>query len=472
MNTIKSIFVAVTLIAVGYGTHKVLHSPADDRLSAENIWDNSVGLEVPNVVNDSSAFDLPPLRKSDSSSVQNPFAVHPNPAKSDGTTGNPFATGPTTYPTPSPKPPVTQMESVPQTSISQYENPGRPDLGIGEVKSPDTSFPELTPPAPLQSENTMANSSPPALPDLSLSPPASSSDPHGLANLPNVPPVASVGIAPDAGPLNIPPPLPGSDNPGVAMTFQQPVSDNAEPSAVSAQAFANAWQTAQQSIGQGKLAEALATLSSVYNHPMNEAQRGQLLSMLDQLAGTVIYSQQHLLHPAYTPRGGETTAQVAMRQRVPADLLARVNGINPHQPLSSDMRLKLVTGPFRGELSRSKRELTLFLGKHYAGRFSVSFGNDFPTQATSFEVFEKSGARVYSDPRTGQQIAAGTPINPYGEHWIGLRSDGVATATCGMHSFGAGLDASDSRGCIGLASNDANDLKAILGLGSGITVVR
>lgn len=486
MNTIKTIFVTVTLLAVGYGTHKVLNSPGDDRLSQEGIWSQHGGIEIPGVSNEPS-LDLPPLHQSPGTSSANPFVPNGNDTSSSRA-DNPFKPNalpdsPPPYAAPSPNdsaPPITRMEPVPGDAVSRYGNPDRPDLGIGALKSPSTALPEIPAPAPLQPANPPVAVTNASQPNESSPAPSISSDPYAMAGLPpnvSTPPTPSVGQSPPIGPLTIPPPSFDSNGVnGATMNFQQPIVETpaaaATPTQESIAAFSSAWQNAQNFIGQGKLADALGALSSIYNQPMNDAQRGQLVSLLDQLAGTVIYSQQHLLHPAYTPRPGETTAQVAMRQRVPADFLARVNGVNPHQPLSPDMRLKVVTGPFRGELSRSRRELTLFLGNQYAGRFSVSLGNDFPAQSTSFEVFEKSGARAYNDPRTGQQIPAGNPANPYGAHWIGLRVDGATSTTCGMHSAGAGLDASDSRGCIGLASNDADDLKAILELGSGITVVR
>jgi len=451
MNTIKTLFVTATLLAVGYGTHIVLNRPdGGSALSQERIWEHE-GIQIPGVPNGIANVELPQLE---------PAIVAPS------ENANPFASS---VPTPTAVPqPTTKMVEVPKNnalsaSIGSFNN--RPDLGIQsleippqvpsqpsalEIPSVPTAAINLTP-----ATNAIGNVVSPAQPAATVGP--------------LTPPVSQLAASTSTSTGAI----------GAATNYQQPVSPPSSVAAVlppatpiSAATYASTWQTAQTQIGRGELAAALGTLSGIYNHTMDAVQREQLVALLDQLAGPVIYSQQHLMNSAYIPRAGETTAQVATRLRVPADFLARVNGINPQQPLTSDMRLKVVNGPFRAEISKSRRELTVFLGGHYAGRFAVSIGSDFPQNTTSFEVFEKSGARAYSDPRTGQQIPAGHPMSPFGGHWIGLRSGAAGGGVnCGMHSIGTGFDAGDSRGCIGLSDADADDLKAILELGSPITVV-
>lgn len=474
MNTIKTMFVTATLLAVGYGTHIVLNRPAGSSpLSEERIWEHQ-GIELPGVPNAIANVELPQLQPAVSETIggnANPFAqplapprAAANPFASNGNPVAPFA--PTATPVPQP---TTNLVDVPgnhSLSASAGSFQGRPDLGI---QSFDKPLPTQSHPPALEIPAIAATGT-----SLTPSPPINNTAPPQPAATvgPLTPPVSQLAVSTENNASS-------ELFSGATTNYQQPVSSPsvtplAAPHAakLSAATFASTWQAAQTQIGRGELAAALATLSGIYNHSMNNVQREQLVALLDQLAGPVIYSQQHLMNPAYTPRVGETTAQVATRQRVPADFLARVNGINPQHPLTPDMKLKVVNGPFRAEISKSRRELTVFLGGHYAGRFAVSIGSDFPMQATSFEVFEKSGARAYTDPRTGQQMPAGHPMSPFGSHWIGLRSsDSSNILNCGMHSVGAGFDAADSRGCIGLSGADADDLKAILELGSPITVV-
>jgi hypothetical protein len=224
----------------------------------------------------------------------------------------------------------------------------------------------------------------------------------------------------------------------------------------------------------GDLVNALLSLSILYSdESLYDVQRDRLITLLDKLAGTVIYSTQHLVSAPYVVAPGDTWESVAQQWQVPAAFLSRVNGIPPQAPLQAGQQLKVVSGPFRAELSLSRRELTLYLGRYYAGRFNVGIGRGLPANVSSLEVFEKSGPRPYFDARTGQSIAPGAADSPYGQFWIGLRSGGgQVDPGLGIHDTGAAIEASDTRGCITVSSRDADDLQAILSIGSRIDLTR
>ena len=238
--------------------------------------------------------------------------------------------------------------------------------------------------------------------------------------------------------------------------------------------FDNTWSAAQEKLLHGQLVEALLSLSFLYSDDqLQDAQRNQLIERLDQLAGSVIYSPEHLLERPYVIQGGESWDQIAGEYQVPAGFLARVNGLPVESSPPAGATLKVVRGPFRGELSLSRRELTLFLGRHYAGRFNVGIGRDLPAHVNTMEVVEKTSARAYTDARTGELISAGAPENPYGSHWIGLRDvQSASDSFLAIHSTGAAIGAADTRGCITVSDRDADDLQAILSIGSRIEIRR
>jgi lipoprotein-anchoring transpeptidase ErfK/SrfK len=62
--------------------------------------------------------------------------------------------------------------------------------------------------------------------------------------------------------------------------------------------------------------------------------------------------------------------------------------------------------------------------------------------------------------RNGREVPPGHPENPYGPFWIGLGSD-----QC-IHGLASGMP----RGCIGLTPRDAQDLYAILSVGSEVKI--
>ena len=234
-------------------------------------------------------------------------------------------------------------------------------------------------------------------------------------------------------------------------------------------------QSVQQQLDNGELAAALTALSQWYTSPTaREDRKAQLLPLLDQLAGSVIYSRRHLLEPSYTVQEHETLEQIAQRYHIPMNLLAKINGIAAPYDLFPGETLKVMRGPFRAETSLSRRELTLFLDTDYAGRFSVRLGSDVSIDDGVLEVAEKLEQPTYTDSENGQEIPPDSPDNPYGRHWIGLRqlSSLSPSDALGIHGTGEGCNPDDSRGCIGLEARDAEDLYSILSIGSTVRIVR
>ena len=59
------------------------------------------------------------------------------------------------------------------------------------------------------------------------------------------------------------------------------------------------------------------------------------------------------------------------------------------------------------------------------------------------------------------------PSNPYGHRWIGLRGDQITAA----HDVGIHVDTgTPEAGCIAVSPVDADDLTAILSVGSRVTI--
>lgn len=211
--------------------------------------------------------------------------------------------------------------------------------------------------------------------------------------------------------------------------------------------------------------DALVKLSSHYTDPnLNADEYSQLIDMLDPLAGKVIYSTEHLVEPAYQAQPGDTLKNIADRYEVPWQLLANINGIENPETLLAGRELKVVRGPFRAEVSLSKNELTLFVGKLYAGRFTISVGNNPAPLPGQYQINDKQPGRTYY-AGNGQTIPIDDPNNPYGRVWLDL---GNNLCIHGSSPNGA----SPGQGCIALTARDAGDVYGILSKGSSIVIVR
>ncbi len=257
-----------------------------------------------------------------------------------------------------------------------------------------------------------------------------------------------------------------------ADPFVQQTSAAAAASFPSAGSYDDAWKEAQGLLQQGQLDAAHRLLSNWYGDAsLTPVMRDQLVELLSQLAGTLIYSTEHHLEPAYTVKSGETLADIAKLYNVSPQLLAKINGIADPARLQPGTQLKVVRGPFTALVSLSQRELTLALEGRYAGRFPIAIGQEWQPTEGEFEVKTK-----YTNPTyfgRNQTIDAENPDNPLGEHWVGLISkDGAYSGPLGIHGTNdpASLHSTDSRGYLRLAPQDAEDIFDILTVGSQVVI--
>lgn len=322
--------------------------------------------------------------------------------------------------------------------------------------------------------------------------------PHGVDQMPPLPsPGNPFANAPPSDPAAVqqgaPPPAaaPGFDAPGAQapVAGQEyappaaglPVSPGAlgdrynTPSAqgvatqpAGGSGFAAVMEAARRDLEAGQLASALRQLSTCYDQPqLSPGEQQQLNQLLDQVAGTVVYSTQHLLEPPYEIQAGERLEDIAERYNVPWRLLAKINGIDDPQSLRPGERLKMVRGPFNAVISLEKRQLTLMLADgSYAGRFAIGLGGEHPAREGVYAVSDKVINPVYHG--RDRAIAADDPSNPLGERWIGLGPEMGIHGTNRPENIGR----TDLPGSISLSPRDVEDVYDILGVGSKVTIRR
>jgi lipoprotein-anchoring transpeptidase ErfK/SrfK len=238
------------------------------------------------------------------------------------------------------------------------------------------------------------------------------------------------------------------------------------PTSKPGRSYENAKQVAMDQIESGDLKKALATLSVFYNaQELTNSQRVDMVDMLDALAREVIYSRRHLMDFAYVVAPGESLEQISKRYNVPAEVLARINGLDMAFDTPAGTKLKIVPGPFRAEVNLSRNELTLFAGDLYAGRYPASFGTEPQPNPGEYQVLDKQRDRNYYSSN-GMQISTTDPANPYGGYWIDLGQD-----VC-IHGSAEAEGGPSHLGCISLSPLDANDVFGMLGRGSQVTIRR
>lgn len=391
---------------------------------------------------------------------------------------------------------LTRPPDAPPREVAQMDDMSfaPPDIQFGDSTDPRLVAPPLTPPryqdspvAPLAPPRPGPPPSWPADDDSELDEPDLPAGPglgipEGITLPPAAPPARSVPAPPLMAPSATPPfatPATESEpadprlqrNPFVNEQVVVRPSDmrgagTVEPvEQVGVRAYERAWKLAQSQIKDNKLHEALGTLSVFYkSQDLTPQEHQELVDVLDPLAGRVIYSREHLVEPPYIVRRNDRLSEIAQRYNVPPQVLQKINVVQNPDVLVPGTELKVVTGPFRADVDLAQQELTVFLGRLYAGRFPITVGNDPQPMEGEFSVRDKRQDRAYFG-MDGRQIPAGSPTNPFGQVWLDLGRE------VSIHGSPVSGGPSPS-GCISLSPQDADDVYGILSIGSTVRILR
>ncbi len=287
---------------------------------------------------------------------------------------------------------------------------------------------------------------------------------------------AAAGLAPSYDP-------PGSDHDTGAARYDRPpasrrdfglMPDRGHSHHDTEQGFQRLMDEVYRKLDAGRLAEAHRELSRLYRDPGLTAQQArQVVELLDQLAGTVIFSRQSLLEPPYVVRPGDTLQSIADQYDVPPELIANINGIRDPRGVQPGQELKVVRGPFYAMLHLGDYELSLMLGDLYAGRFRVGLGREQPELEGNYIVTYKGAGPTYYGA-DGVTIEAHDPRNPLGHLWIGLGKGYEQPAHIGIHGTNdpQNIGRAAPRCHIALDRRDIEDVYGILSIGSRVIIRR
>lgn len=367
-------------------------------------------------------------------------------------------------------------QSAPPIAPSFGPGSGMPSVSTPPRGSEAPAFPGAAAPSPAAASPWIqggppANSPPPAV---ASAPPFENAPPNGGSPFP--PAAEAAGSSPPAYELppanESAPPLPpagGEASPYDRYREAPPAADaGVQAAAPGPGGFPAAMEAAKRELEAGQMAAALRQLSAWYDNPqLTPVEQQQLNQLLDQIAGTVVYSTQHLLEAPYEVQSGERLEDIGQRYDVPWQLLAKINGIDDPQSLRPGERLKVVRGPFTAVVSLQKREMTVLLSDgSYAGRFKIGIGVDQPPREGVFAVSDKATDPVYRG--RDRAIPPHDPNNPLGARWIGLGADLGIHGTNRPESIGR----TDLPGSISLDPRDIEDVFDILSVGSKVTIRR
>lgn len=268
-------------------------------------------------------------------------------------------------------------------------------------------------------------------------------------------------------------PQPKVDSPGPVETTPRRREDPPEATDEVARLLA----AARARFEAGDLIEARVHLNRALRHaqatePQRAAIRKDMAHINDELVFSPKVAKGDPFTELYTIQPNDSLVKIASRQGLAIDhrFIARINRMsNPNQIRLGD-KLKLVRGPFHAIVSKSAYRLDLYVGDPsdpedpqrwmFIRSFDVGLGEGNSTPVGDFIV--KADSKLINphwvNPRTGQAFAADDPLNPIGEHWLGLSGLGDAAAVSGYGIHGtidpASIGRMQSMGCIRLRPDD------------------
>lgn len=453
MDTLKTSVVVVLLLAVLYGVYVILNQPESNPQDLAWSGDDPVNVELGTPEEESGdAGQAAEFGQMATPETISEVGSYPPPMTStaDAATATPAAPS---LPIPDPTGRATSSIAAPELivgdsdsdpySATQSESPAMPEDAVQAVNPVEPLSPTATAgPGELAGDGGSRYGS--------VDPPIAMPDEY---------PTASGEVT--AAPADAASTLAASGS-GDAPASPDPVADTRS---VGSSEFEGLMQSVRTKVADGQWYEALMKLTFAYtNFDLTEQEKKQTLELLDPLAGKVIYSQEHLIEPAYQVQTGESLFKIAEEHAVPWQLLANINSLQDPEALQPGTSLKVVRGPFRAEVSLANSEMTLFVNKLYAGRFPISLGNDPAPTPNEYSIRDKQPGRTYY-AGDGRTIPIDDPSNPYGRVWLDLGGDVCIHGTSPNGAPG-GL------GCISLSPIDAGDIYGILSKGSRVLIRR
>jgi LysM repeat protein len=205
---------------------------------------------------------------------------------------------------------------------------------------------------------------------------------------------------------------------------------------------------------------------------LSSAEAEQVQTLLNQLAGTVLYSTQNCLEPPYTVRAGDTLESIAQQCNVPWQLLAKINGIPASNQIQPGQQLKVIHGPFAATIDVGRNQLTLLVDGRYAGRFPVTIDPGVAVSEGTWMLDQKLSAPSGTPTPPSSIYAVGPTVV---DHELVLaRRNGLAavdrvTIVSGLMSSPS-APAMISGPTIHMAPGDADEVADILSVGSQVTI--
>ena len=175
------------------------------------------------------------------------------------------------------------------------------------------------------------------------------------------------------------------------------------------------------------------------------------------------------LGSTYVVTKGDTLSAIASRHKVGTGLLVHLNDLkNPHL-IRVGQRLRVIEGPFRIEIEKERKLLSLYLDDKFIRSYRVTTGQDNSTPEGEFSIIRKLVEPPWTDPYNRTIVRADNPEYPLGSRWIEF------VPPPGAYGIHGSKDAEDigkeaSFGCIRVLHPQEEEIYDFVILGSPVLI--
>jgi LysM repeat protein len=243
------------------------------------------------------------------------------------------------------------------------------------------------------------------------------------------PPQTTPPSNPTAPPAKTAPPA--TSTPGTGGGSSNVGGTSATPPAVAPTTSVELTQALQMQQTDPVKARLLAT-RALDGGTLARSERERAYELINSLGKTLFFNPN--VNPndpsmtVYAVQSGDSLQKIVRSQQLGCDyrLLQRLNGLTDPNKLRLNQRLRVPKGDFHAEVLKNEYRLNIYLGEGsdrvMVQSFRVGLGESNGTPTGLFKVRPNSKLvdPQWTHPRTGQHFAANDPMNPIGEHWIGL----------------------------------------------------
>lgn len=216
-------------------------------------------------------------------------------------------------------------------------------------------------------------------------------------------------------------------------------------------------------LAKGDLLAARAAFSAAIDRGLSWPEESDLRTELERISNALLFSRatntNDPLTSVRTIAAGDSIHAIARQNRITDELIMSINGVTEPNKIAVGRRLKVIQGPFRAVISKSRHRMDVYLGEVFVRSFRVGLGTNGGTPTGSWIVRNKLDNPDWTDPRNGRHYLADDPDNPIGERWIGL--EGIAGEAVGKQGFGIhgtidpkSIGENLSMGCVRLTPDD------------------